>query len=757
MYGLDFADGGARQQAIEHARDSGRIATSAIFTLVTARGDQRGSVVVIPVYRPGVPHDTVQERRDNLVGFVHAGFQTSMMLESIINSTTKGADLNLYFFAGDGGADQATLLYYGGTTHSASIGPQPWGELTAGPHWSGTLNVGDVHWTLIASPIAGGPAAASHASAWVVLISGLILCGGLICYIWATGQHARRLRTANDHLDRTNLHLDAAVNNMPQGLLMFDASERLVVCNDRYIEMYGLSREIVKPGCSVPELLRYRVASGQLTIDPDEYRRELKIKLSKGESERGVMSLVDGRDMLITHTPMHGGGWVATHEDITERRLAEAKIAHMALHDALTDLPNRHLFNKQLASRFSQLGRGEKIALLCLDLDRFKDVNDTLGHPFGDKLLIQVAERLRGCVRQSDSVARLGGDEFAILQGGLSDLGETASLAERIIEAISAPFNLAGHQALIGISIGIAVGPVDATDTDQLLIASDSALYRAKADGRGTYRFFESAMDQRIQARRGLELDLRRALTEDEFVLHYQPLVNLRTRQICGFEALICWNHPKRGMLSPADFVSFAEETGMIVPIGAWAIQSACDEAAKWPSGIRVAVNLSPVQFRTSGLYKTVSDALSRSGLAADCLELEITESTLLPNQESTLETLRRSRDRGIRIALDDFGTGHSSLSYLRNFPFDRIKIDRSFVHDLLTKKDSRAVIRALVQLAGGLGLKTTAEGVETEEELEYLKRAGCTEGQGFLFGKPQPAKNVPSMLTAGESSKAVA
>jgi diguanylate cyclase (GGDEF)-like protein len=582
-----------------------------------------------------------------------------------------------------------------------------------------------------------------------VLLCGLLLSAALAAFIWGTGR-------SNGQLSKQNALTDAALNNMVQGFLMFDADERIIICNDRYIEMYGLSRETVKPGCSFLTLLQHRVATGLLNMEPHQYRADLLSELSKGSVVEWVITTTDGRDIFISNKPMLGGGWIVTHEDVTERRRAEAKISYMALHDGLTDLPNRHLFGAQVENHFVQANGGQKFAVLCLDLDRFKDVNDSLGHPSGDKLLVQVGARLRGCVRQADIVARLASDEFAILQGNLTDITETTLLAARIIEAIGAPFDLDGQQVSIGVSIGIAVAPDDAINTVQLLKAADLALYRAKSDGRGTYRSFEPEMDQSLQARRALERDLRKALSNDEFVVHYQPLVNLQTERICGFEALIRWNHPERGMIPPLDFIPFAEESALIIPIGEWVLRTACVEAARWPNDVRIAVNLSPVQFRTPNLYEAVTNALSHSGLPANRLELEITESALLSNQDSTV--LSQLRDLGVRIAMDDFGTGHSSLSYLRSFPFDKIKIDRSFIHDLATKKDCRAIISAVAQLAVSLGIETTAEGVETQEELDYLKRSGCTEGQGYFFSKARPAKDIHAMIAAGgKPARAVA
>jgi diguanylate cyclase (GGDEF)-like protein len=544
-----------------------------------------------------------------------------------------------------------------------------------------------------------------------------------------------------------NMRFDAAISNMSQGLVMFEGDGRLVICNQRYVQLYSLQADVVRPGCTLRELIDLRIANGSFSGDPDQYIDNLRVAMEAGRPTSQLVLLDDGRTIAEANQPMAGGGWVATHEDITEQRQAAAKISHMAMHDALTNLPNRLFFREQIENRLAQLDRDQKFAVLCLDLDDFKSVNDTLGHPFGDKLLRQVGERLGGCLRDGDSVARLGGDEFALLQGSITNPTDTASLMTRIIEVISAPFDLDGHQVTIGVSIGVAVAPTDAADSDQLLKSADLALYRAKVDGRGTYRFFEPEMDARMQARRALELDLRRALLNGQFEVYYQPLVNMKTELICGFEALLRWNHPERGIIPPAEFIPLAEETALIVPIGEWVLRQACQEAAKWPSEIYIAVNLSAVQFKSSGLSQTVYNALAHSGLAADRLELEITESVLLFNSKFTLDTLHYLRALGVRISMDDFGTGYSSLSYLRSFPFNKIKIDRSFVHELATNKDSMAIIRAVVGLGNSLGMITTGEGVETQDELNCLKLEGCTEAQGFLFGKAQPAKDAATLL----------
>jgi diguanylate cyclase (GGDEF)-like protein len=755
VYGLDLNDGGVRQSTLERARDNDSLATSPTFTLQSGTGNRSGFFVALPVYAPGMPHEAVADRGRNLLGFVQAVFQTDVMIETLLRTTTSPAGLDLYFYSADYGRTTTAPTYFHGSRSRATlIEPMSRLAIISGPHWTGSLDIGDARWTMIAVPIPGGPGIPVHTGAWTSLIVGLLMTAIVAGYIWATGRHAERLERANKQLDLANdelsvrnLQVDAAINNMVQGFIMFDAQERIVVCNDRYIEMYGLSREIVKPGCSLRELLHHRNAIGNLKIDPDRYRDDLLADLAKGEIVTWVVETGDGREISITNKPMTGGGWVVTHEDVTERRRAEAKISHMALHDGLTDLANRYLLDEQVASCFAQLGRGQKFAVLCLDLDYFKNVNDTLGHPFGDQILREVSARLRKCVREHDLVARVGGDEFAILQRDVTDPADTKSLCERVVEVIGTPFDLDGGQVVIGVSIGIAVAPTDATNGVELLKAADLALFRAKTDGRGTYRFFEYAMDGRVEARHALERDLRKALMLDEFVLHYQPVVHLQSGGISGFEALIRWNHPERGLIPPAEFIPFAEETGLIVPIGEWVLRRACEEAVKWPDNVSVAVNLSPVQFRRLDLCQTVSDVLRSSGLTARRLGLEITESVLLRNQETTLETLHQLRALGVKLAMDDFGTGHSSLSYLRNFPFDKIKIDRVFVRGLSSKKDSRAIIRAVAQLASSLGMETTGEGVETKGELDFLKRVGCTEAQGFFFSKAVPAKEVFALL----------
>ncbi|HEU5275110.1 MAG TPA: EAL domain-containing protein [Xanthobacteraceae bacterium] len=434
-------------------------------------------------------------------------------------------------------------------------------------------------------------------------------------------------------------------------------------------------------------------------------------------------------------------------QETEERVRAEALVNHMARHDALTLLPNRVLFRENLKQDIARARRDHPLAVLCLDLDNFKAVNDTLGHPIGDALLKMVAERLAGCLETSDMVARLGGDEFAIVQREGSQPVGARVLAQSLIDAIGAPFDVDGHTVVIGTSVGIALAPNDGDGPDEALKNADLALYRAKAEGRGTYRFFEAAMDAEMQARRLLDLDLRAALARDEFELYYQPLVDLQAAELNGFEALLRWKHPVRGMVSPADFIPLAEEIGVITSIGAWVLKQACAEAARWPSHLTIAVNLSPVQFKNRALVLDVIAALGASGLAANRLELEITEAVMLQDTEATLATLRQLKDLGVHISMDDFGTGYSSLSYLRKFPFDKIKIDQSFVRDLESRPESMAIVRAVAGLGSTLGIPTTAEGVETLDQLKAVKAEGCTQVQGFLIGKPQPASQIPALL----------
>ena len=555
-------------------------------------------------------------------------------------------------------------------------------------------------------------------------------------------------RQSKAKLRQQKVLLDTALENMLLGVCMYDADGRIVLFNKRYSRLTGFSAASLKD-LSLLDILKQRKASGEFAGDPEAYFARLIAKVREGKSNSSVLEISAGRTLRIVDQPMQGGGWVTTIEDLTDWQQAQAQIAHMARHDPLTNLPNRRLFREKLEQALLRITRTEHVAVFCMDLDHFKDVNDSLGHPLGDELLKEVAHRLSECVRKGDTVCRLGGDEFAIVQAGSEpQLLEALSLANRLVEVVSAPYNIEGQQIIIGTSIGISVAPGDANDPDQLLKNADLALYRAKADGRGTYRFFESGMDARAHARRLLMLDLRAALLRDEFEVYYQPIYDLGTDRIICFEALVRWNHPLRGITLPAEFIRLAEDTGLIVQIGDWVLRKACTDAASWSQNVCVAVNISPVQFKNRNLVPSIIAALSASGLAVHRLELEITEFVLFQDGEATLAVLHKLHEFGVRISMDDFGTGYSSLSYLRSFPFDKIKIDRSFVRELASRGDSMAIIRAVAALGKSLGIATTADGVETNEQLVLLRSEGCTQVQGYLFSAPRPAAEVENMLS---------
>ena len=537
--------------------------------------------------------------------------------------------------------------------------------------------------------------------------------------------------------------LDTAINNMTQGLLLYDSDARIVLCNQRYLEMYNLSPDVVKPGCHFRDLIAHRKETGSFPGNVDEFCATVLRNVAEKRATNSVLETTDGRSIQLVNQPLANGGWVATQEDITERRRAEQKIAHLAHYDALTDLPNRVSFREQLQQELERTKRGEQLAVLYIDIDEFKSVNDSLGHSAGDELLKAVASRLRSCIRETDFVARLGGDEFAIVQTGIKQPSDVVELVNRIYEAIRDPHECLGHQVATDASIGIALAPNDGTDLDQLLKSADLAMYGAKADGRRTYRFFEPEMDARVKARRTLELDIRQAIAEGAFELHYQPIVNLGSNGIVGCEALLRWNHPVRGMISPAEFIPIAEETGLICQIGDWVLATACAEATNWPPGIKLAVNVSPVQFRSHAFSLKVANALATTGLSANRLELEITEAVLIRDDEAALAMLQHLRAIGVRIALDDFGTGYSSLSYLQRFPFDKIKIDRCFVNDIAEAEGSSPIVQAVINIAKARNMTTTAEGVETEQQREMLRRLGCTEMQGYLFSPARPVKEI--------------
>jgi diguanylate cyclase (GGDEF)-like protein/PAS domain S-box-containing protein len=558
-------------------------------------------------------------------------------------------------------------------------------------------------------------------------------------------QMIRQHRLSQRQIAVEKRRLDTAISHMSQGLLLFDSSEQLIICNRRYIEMYGLSREVVKPGCTLRDLLHHRKATGSFHDDVERYCDD--VLRNNGSSTTMVVDTSDGRLIQVKNEPVPGGGWLATHEDVTERVRAEERIAHLAHYDALTDLPNRVSFREYVEHRLSKGRLEDRFAILYIDVDEFKSINDSLGHHVGDELLKCIASRLRECAGPNDLVARLGGDEFAIVKAEFGEPADLATFVENVQRAIRNPVTCCGHEVTTDASIGIAVAPDDGSSLEQLVKNADLAMYDAKSSGRRTFRFFALEMGTRMQARRALELDLRQAITAGDFEIHYQPLVDLASNAVTGCEALLRWNHRERGMVSPAEFIPLAEETGLINELGDWVLEKACVDAVGWPDHVMLAVNVSPVQFKSKVLALKVASALARSGLSAHRLELEITEAVLIRDDEEALATLHQLRELGVRISLDDFGTGYSSLSYLQRFPFDKIKIDRSFVNDICEAGGSSPIVQAVVAMALARSMSTTAEGVETEAQRKILRELGCTQMQGFLFSPAIPTRRLKVLL----------
>ncbi|MGX4807752.1 bifunctional diguanylate cyclase/phosphodiesterase [Bradyrhizobium guangdongense] len=686
----------------------------------------------------------------------------------------------------------------------------------------------------------------------------------------------RQNRDAQQRLEAERLRLDTAMNNMSQGLILYDANGTIVTCNRRYADMFGLSHDVIKPGCHILEAMYHRKECGAFDGDVEEFCADVMRVVAEGTVSTKIHLLPNGRAFQVINTPLVQGGWVATIEeiterrnleqerdrnytflreiidhipsqitvkdartrqyllinrtaeeqfgrssetvigktpfdiypeesardvteddtkalqtvdglfkdehawpsltmgqryitstrigirdgsgeprylinvveDVTERRRAHEKIAHMAHYDPLTDLPNRTLFREQIERELEKVAGGSQFALLYIDVDEFKGINDSLGHHVGDELLKAIAGRIRACLKPGDLIARLGGDEFAVIQSGIDSSADVLAFVTRIHEAIRRPYHCLGHQLSTDASIGIALAPQDGTDLDQLVKNADLAMYGAKAEGRRTHRFFVPEMDASAKARLTLEQDLRQALVNGGFEIHYQPLVNLRTGMVSGCEALLRWRHPQRGMVSPAEFIPIAEDTGLINDLGDWVLRTACNEAATWPLHVRLAVNVSPVQLKCDTLALRIAGALAASGLDPRRLELEITEAVLIRDDEAALSILHQLRSIGVRIALDDFGTGYSSLSYLKRFPFDKIKIDRCFVADIdADSSGSPVIVQAVVNIASASNMTTVAEGVETEAQREMLRTLGCTEMQGYLFSKPKPAAEVRGLF----------
>jgi diguanylate cyclase (GGDEF)-like protein/PAS domain S-box-containing protein len=806
--------------------------------------------------------------------------------ESFFSSVTLGKDAAISMFHRDG-----TMLARHPHT-DAIIGH----KFTSAPLLTKVVNEGGQQTLRVRSPVdnqdrLGSAAELSHFPIVVVatktvasaladwreqtrfLIVAAVMSALLIAFILFViiRQMNRQSLEAQQRLESEKHRLDTALNNMTQGLVLYDASARVVICNRRYLDMYNLSTEVVKPGCGFFDLIRHRKQTGSFDGDVEEFCSNILLNVAAGKITRSVMKSADGRSFQVVNKPLAQGGWVATIEDITERRSleqerdrtsaflrqiidhiptqitvkdvrdrryvlanrvaelqfglpheaivgktpfelfpraiaeqiaadddrslqfpeglsldehrweskisgsliitskrigirdqagepryiinvvedvterrrADEKIAHLAHYDALTDLPNRVLFRERIEHELQRTSRGNQFALLYIDVDEFKGINDSLGHHVGDELLKAVAARIRSCIRDTDHIARLGGDEFAVIQTDVADSHDVVEFVTRIHEAIRQPYECLGHHLATDASIGIAMAPQDGTDLDQLIKNADLAMYGAKSDGRRTYRFFEPAMDARAKARLTLERDLRQALADGGFEIHYQPLVDLKRDEVTGCEALLRWRHPERGMISPADFIPVAEDTGLIVELGEWVLRTACAEAATWPEHIGVSVNVSPVQLKCPTLALKIAGALADSGLAANRLELEITEAVLIRDDETALSILHQLRAIGIRIALDDFGTGYSSLSYLKRFPFDKIKIDRCFVSDIAEIGGSSVIVQAVVNIATAGNMTTTAEGVETREQMEMLRALGCTEMQGYLFSAAKPGPEV--------------
>ena len=584
----------------------------------------------------------------------------------------------------------------------------------------------------------------------VAVASGLSIAVLLIAVVRKLSEQHR---VSRERLTLEKERLDSAVNNMTQGLVLFDSSTRLVVCNPRYLSMYGLSSDVVKPGSGLCEIVALRKAGGSITGSAEEY---IALMLGNRHARSSmIVDIPDGRAIQIISEPLTDGGWVVTHEDITERRRVEEHITRLAHYDTLTDLPNRALFQEHLRRNLASMADSEQVAVHFIDLDGFKSVNDALGHLVGDELLKLVAASLSRCIDGDDFVARLGGDEFAIVQSNVTSSSCITDLAARVLRAVQEPFDCMGRQLTINASVGVALAPQHGTTPDQILKNADLAMYAAKSAGRGTCRFFEPEMDARAREQLQLTTDLRQAIAHGELEVHYQPCLSLKDDTIVGCGALVRWRHPKRGMVSPAEFIPIAEDTGLIDEIGEWVLTTACRDAVTWPGDIRLAVNVSPAQFRNETLPLKIMAALSASNLPPSRLELEITEAVLVRDDEAALGILQQLRAIGVRIALDDFGTGYSSLSYLQRFPFDKIKIDRSFVKEIASSDSSLSIVQAVVNIAAARRMTTIAEGVETEEQRSLLRELGCTEMQGYLFSAATPADRMKELVVQDRARRA--
>lgn len=549
-------------------------------------------------------------------------------------------------------------------------------------------------------------------------------------------------------LEALNVRLDTALANMSQGLCLFDAGGRLAVVNARYSEIFGLPPGSVRLGQTLLDMIALRVKHGHhpgATVESLVLEKMTAVQRRRPASF--AMDLRDGRAISVLLRPAPNGGWAMTYEDVTDRRQAEEKVVFLARHDGLTRLPNRTLLAERLQHVLSDANRGGRAAVLFLDLDRFKAVNDTLGHAAGDYLLQLVAERLQGCVGPEDMVSRIGGDEFAIVQPGERSVEDTTALARRIIETTSEPYDVEGQRASVGVSVGIAFSPSDGRSPDILLRNADMALYRAKAEGRGTWRVYEPQMDAVTRARRRMGNALREALGNAEFELRYQAIYDLRNDRVRGFEALLRWENPEFGTVSPAEFIPIAEELGLMVPIGRWVLTQACRDARDWPADLTLSVNVSPAQLQEQDFLQTVAGALHATALSSSRLNLEVTETVLMTKSQANISTLSALRANGVQTSLDDFGMGYSSLSYLVNFPMDQIKIDRTFIENL-ADGGTRVIAQAIIRLAHKLSLRVVAEGVETLDQLHWLRNEGCDDVQGYFVSRPSAASDVSDLAS---------
>ncbi len=594
--------------------------------------------------------------------------------------------------------------------------------------------------------------AARHITAGIIIT--LLILAAMVAGII----HHQRIETARlaltkskRHAQRKSQELAQTLESMGQGIIMVDRHHKIVVTNENFMRLLNLPDEMNLHNMDFNSLVDFLKSRGEYdSLSPEAYQdldSRLRATGNIGSHTNFERTRPDGTVLAVTNQELPDGGFVRTLTDITEQRCSEKKITHLARHDTLTNLANRAVFRERLEDSFKALPRTGGFGVLFLDLDNFKMANDTHGHAFGDELLKAVANRLRTSIRQSDTIARLGGDEFAIILNGLDTADKARNRAKHLINLMRAPHQIEGQRITLTVSVGCALAPGNANTSEDILKNADLALYKAKAEGRNTYRLFSPDMAEAMNKRRQLEDDLRLAATRGEFELHYQPLNRIADGRISGFEALLRWNHPTQGRIPPSDFIPIAEDSGLILTIGEWALQQACQQAAGWDESTRIAVNLSPVQFRDPKLISKVKQALQASCLAPTRLELEITETVMMQTGKSTVDRLKELRDLGIKISMDDFGTGYSSLSYLRLFSFDKIKIDRSFIHQLENNDECKAIIAAVIALADGLHVRTTAEGVETTGQLTLLAELGCEEAQGYLFSPPCPADEIPALI----------